>query len=325
MLMKQFYILSILLGAATGCGDDGGAGNDGCTGHLCGSDVAITDPEGGNVIFEYIYVDSELQAAFGLPSGVNTITRVIAYFLDGQTPESNPLPMPGQCNNLATTRGWPLHVGTPRTELDVGTLSITGKNTAGADVTIPLMKMPAGSDAIGRPHTTFYQNITPDAAANLKFNSSYSVVMGGAGSVPATTLTDSLFLPENYTLGAPLEENNGPMVPGTDFVASWNPAVSSNLPAGDEVLGLTWLLDSNGSPTHLCPTAHSAGTFTIPGATIAEYKAVAMARGTNPNKVILSRQAVTHKLSRLPNGDNANKRRIDMLAIACWVQLMDVQ
>jgi hypothetical protein len=32
-----------------------------------------------------------------------------------------------------------------------------------------------------------------------------------------------------------------------------------------------------------------------------------------------------HKLARLPNGDANNKRRIDMLSMFCWVQLVDVQ
>ena len=64
--------------------------------------------------------------------------------------------------------------------------------------------------------------------------------------------------------------------------------------------------------------------FTIPGASISEYKAVATARGTDPTHALLLRQAVVHILDRLPNGDAKNKRRVDMLAIVCWVQVVGV-
>jgi hypothetical protein len=307
---------------ATACGDDSGGGSDACTGHLCNQEAQLTDPEGGNIIFEYIYFDSELQAGLGLPG--DTATRVMAYFMDAQTPESNPLPMPGKCNDLVANKGWPLWVGTPHTDLDVGTVTFTGKNTAGAASTIPLTKMMSTSDNIGRPHDLFYQNITPNAADLLKADSSYSVTFSGAGTVPATTFTDAVFLPGTYGLGTPAREDNGPLVAGQDFVVTWTPGTSANKPAGDEILGLVLLIDSNGSPTHMCVTDHASGTFTIPGATITEYRQDATARGANPNKVILSRQAVDHRLYRLPNGEAGNLRRIDMLGVNCWVQLMDV-
>jgi hypothetical protein len=41
--------------------------------------------------------------------------------------------------------------------------------------------------------------------------------------------------------------------------------------------------------------------------------------------MLLLRSSIVHKLSRLPNGDPNNKRRIDMLSVMCWAQLMDVQ
>src|SRR5689334_3459118 len=91
----------LVLGAAA-CGDDGDAV---CTGHLCGEPAAITDPEGGNILFEYIYVDTELAAAFKLPTGVTTINRVMAYFMNSQTPEANPLPTPGKCFNFDANKG----------------------------------------------------------------------------------------------------------------------------------------------------------------------------------------------------------------------------
>ena len=328
MSTTRSLLSSLLLASlVAACGDDGGSATpdaappvDACPGGDCG--VALEDPEGGNIIFEYIYVDSELQAGLGLPGP--TATRAMAYFMSAQTPEANPLPMGGKCNSLDTTKGWPMHVGTPHTDIDVGTLAINGVNTAGTASTIPMTKLLAMRDNLGRPHDLFYQNITPTASDLLKPDTSYDVVMGGTGAFPATTLTDALFLPADNTIGTPAREDNGPLMPTADFTVTWNPATSANLPAGDEVLGLVWLIDSNGSPTHLCPTLHSAGTFTIPAATIADYKAVATARGANPNKVILSRQAVDHRIVRLPNAGPTNLRRIDMLGITCWIQLMDV-
>jgi hypothetical protein len=254
----------------------------------------------------------------------------MAYFMDSQTPQANPLPAAGQCNNLVTTKGWPETVGSPHTDLDVGTLTISGKNTAGADVTIPVPKGTMPTDQIGRAHDIYYQSVVPDAPMNLKPNSSYSVKFTGSGTVPATTLPDALFLAENFTVKNPDLESNGPLIAGTDFPVEWNPATSTNQPpagqlVGGGVLGITWLVDTNGAPTHLCPVAHSDGHFTIPGQAITEYKAAAVARGTDPAHVILLRNAVVHQLVKLPNGEANNPRRVDMLTLLCWAQLMDVQ
>lgn len=287
----------------------------------------MTDPEGGNIIFEYIYVDSELQAAFGLPSGVNTISRTMAYFMDAQTPNANPLPTPGKCNNLQTTMGWPLWVGTPHTDLDVGTVDIIGKNAAGTETTINLPNKGAGTDSIGRPHDIYYQELNPGADTYLQPDSAYDVKLGGAGNIPATTLTGNqgLFLPKHFDISAPAAEDNGPFIPGQDFTVHWTSTTNENLPAGQEVLGVAWLLDSNGSPVLMCPTSAETGQMTITGADITAYKEVAVARGTNPNKTILSRQNIVHQIARLPNNESNNLRRVDMLGIFCWVQLMDVQ
>jgi hypothetical protein len=326
MLSRHTSSIILFALASAACGNSDVPLTDGgnCVGHDCG-DIALTDPEGGNVIFEYIYFDTELQAAFGLPAGVTTVNRVMAYFMNDQTPQANPLPTPGQCNNLVTTKGWPEYVGTPHTDLDVGTLTITGKNTAGADVTISVDKQPTGNDAIGRPHSVFYQVIKPNAADWLKFDSPYAVKFGGSAAVPATTFEGGLFLAAKYDVSSPSLEDNGPLIANTDFTVHWTPSTSANLPAGDDVNGLTWLVDVTGAPTHVCPAAMSAGQMTIPGKTIAEYQAIAKARGLPFNKMILLRNGVVHQLRRLPNNSATNKRRIDMLTLVCWAQLMDVQ
>lgn len=167
--------------------------------------------------------------------------------------------------------------------------------------------------------------MSPDAAGLFRPNSAYAVQLGGAGQVPLTLFVDVLFLPADFTVTAPALEDNGPLEPGVPFDVRWNPQPSPNLPPNEDVLGVVWLEDSRGSPTHLCPVLHSSGRFTIPGAAIAESKAIAQARGTDPSKLILRTSALTHRLVRLPNGDPENVRRVDMVAGVGRAQLMDVQ
>jgi hypothetical protein len=93
------------------------------------------------------------------------------------------------------------------------------------------------------------------------------------------------------------------------------------------ILGVTWLLDETGSPTHMCVAAVGDGKFTIPGATIKEYKDAAAARGRRTDQVVLLRNAIAHQVVRLPltTGAATNRRRIDMISLECWVQVMNVQ
>jgi hypothetical protein len=323
MLSRHIGMMFLSAAALTACGNSDVTTTDGgnCVGHDCG-DAALTDPEGGNIIFEYIYFDTELQAALPAPATVN---RVMAYFMNEQTPEANPLPMPGQCNNLVATKGWPWAVGTPHTDLDVGTLTMTGKNTAGTDVTIEVAKQPKGTDAIGRAHDVFYQQINPNAADWLKFDSPYAVKFSGSSTVPATTFDSGLYLAAKFDVANPGLEDNGPMKAGTDFPVHWVPSTTAGLPTGDEVNVITWLVDMTGAPTHMCPVPMSQGNFTVPGSAIAEYQAIAKARGLPSNKMIMLRNGVIHQLRRLPNNSTTNKRRVDMLTLVCWAQIMDVQ
>jgi hypothetical protein len=323
MRIQMHLASSLLIGltsvvAACG-GDDGGE----CVGHGC--EPGLSDPEGGNVIFEYIYFDTELQAAFSLPAGVTTATRIMGYYMSAHDPNANPLPMPGICNNLEATKGWPLYVAPTHTDLDIGTMTITGTKGDGTASTIDVPKLAAGTDQIGRPHNIFYQTVIPDAAKQQKLDSSYSVAFSGGSGAPAANMKDAIFLSSDFTVKNPGIEDNGPLVPGTDFKVEWNPTTSANLPEGDSVLGVTWLVDATGKPTHMCPVAHSAGTFTIPGSAITEFKMIAQARGVPTTKMILLRNAIVHKIQRLPTTDTANARRIDMLSVNCWAQLMNVQ
>jgi hypothetical protein len=346
MLAKVIVSSFLCTAVMTACGDSGakpsdGGNTDACVGHACPATDAsvtgplITDPEGGNIIFEHITFDTELQAAFQLPTGVTTATRVMAYFMSAQTPESNPLPTPGVCTNLAATKGWPLNVGTPHTDLDVGTLTISGKNAAGTAVSFDVPKAPATLhvDQIGRPHDIFYQVVTPDAPTLLKPDSFYDVKFGGSATVPATTFPQAIYLAADYpSVQNPDMENNGPLTTTADFPVAWTAGNSANQPPATQlvagaVLGVTWLLDVTGSPTHMCVVPATANAFTIPKATIAEYKAAAVARGQTPTKLIMLRNAIAHQLVTLPltTGAATNKRRIDMISLECWAQLMNVQ
>jgi hypothetical protein len=337
---------SILLTAAalTACGDDGNNNNpdaavvdgtpgvDACVGHTCGGTGAlVTDPEGGNLILERMSLDAELQMAFGLPTGVTTQTRVIAYFMSAQSPNFNPLPMAGMCNNLVTTKGWPAYVGSPHTDVDVGTLTLKGKNAAGADVTINVPKQAKGTDQIGRPHDVFYQFLQPKVDDLLKQDSFYSVSFGGVtGGMPPTTFDNAVYLAADYPdVSAPTLEGNGPVMMGQDFTVKWTAGNSVNKPSaslvGGDVLGGIWLLDDKGAPTHVCVVPSSAGTFTVPAATLAEWKTAVMARGEPTNKMIILRNGISHQVVRLPTTDANNKRRIDMVSLECWAQVMDVQ
>jgi hypothetical protein len=337
MLTKVF--VSTFLGAAvlTACGNDPNTTTtDGppCVGHGCpmGDGAQITDPEGGQIIFEHMTFDTDLQGIFPL-AGATTATRVMAYFMSAQTPESNPLPMAGVCNNLETTKGWPLHVGSVHTDLDVGTLTMIGKNAAGAAVSFDVPKGTAPMDQIGRPHDIFYQLFQPKAGDLITPDSFYDVKFGGSATVPATTFAKAIYLAGEYpSVSNPSLEDNGPLKAGVDFPVAWTVGNSANKPPDSElfantILGVTWLLDTTGSPTHMCIVPASAQSFTIPGATIAEYKVVAAARGLPTTKLVMLRNAIAHRLVRLPLTANAatNKRRIDMITLECWAQLMDVQ
>lgn len=335
MISKPIVSICLFSAAVTmaACSGDDGGGADACVGHACTQGgAAVTDPEGGNIIFEHITFDTQLQAAFKLPPGVTTATRVMAYFMSAQTPDSNPLPMPGICNNLEVTKGWPLHIGTPHTDVDVGTLTFVGKNTAGMDVSFDVPKQPMGRDQIDRPHDIFYQLVQPDASALLKPDSYYDVKFGGSATVPPITFKDAIYLSAAY--GEPLEspalEDDGPLVAGTDFPVKWSAGNSANKPPADrlvaaDILGVTWILDVTGSPTHMCVVPASTGAFTIPGAAITEYVAAAKARGRDPTHAILLRNAIAHQVVKLPlTAAPTSKRRIDMISLKCYAQFMNV-
>jgi hypothetical protein len=183
------------------------------------------------------------------------------------------------------------------------------------------------SDVMGRPHDIFYQSILLDAPQHQKPNSVYTVELGGTAELAPTVLEGAIVLPNRFTVND--LEDDGPLIAGEDFVVEWTPAATTGFPSDDpgvvggDVLGVTWLADTTSSvPTHMCVALHSSGTFTIPGETIEEYRAIATARGTNPDQVIMLRNALVHRMEPLQL--DSNPRRIDMLGLVTYAQLMTV-
>ena len=144
--------------------------------------------------------DGELQAQLGLPAGVPSDARAIAFCLDDQSPQMVPVPQGGFCNHLVATGGWPELLGSPRTELDLGRLSIRGASSAGTVLTILPAEHPAGTDALGRAQDRFYQAIDPGAPDYLEPDSSYTVAVDGAGTLPAASFPTGIFLPPAITV-----------------------------------------------------------------------------------------------------------------------------
>jgi hypothetical protein len=316
-------VLIGLLAAAGACGDDGGTTDAGCVGHGCnGGSVNINDNDGGNVLFEKVYLDTELQGALGLPT--DTFNRAMAYFVSDMTNDHPKTPVIGSCVDIYADMAWPVF-SAGAVHPDVGALTFTGKNEAGTDVTVTPVKKTAARDTINRMHDVFYEIITPDATTIVQDNSHYDMHFSGGADIPATDFTgkNGVYMPPDFMIGSPAREDNGPIGPG-DYTVTWsNPTPPET---GETLLHVSWFLAvPTAEPLYLC-VSDTDGTFTFPAATIAAYKARATANGTAANKVILSRMTVAHHFTQLPVADFAtNKRRVDVLGINCWVQLMDIQ
>jgi hypothetical protein len=315
--MKRVLVLTVL----AGCGDNHAAppvpdapppdGHQPCP--------EQSDREGGQVMFEDLRLDTDLQAIFGLPP---ESLRVIAFFRTDQVPQSSPFPSPGVCTNLEATHAWPLDFGSMHTDVDVGKLLVTRES----ELEIP--KLGPRTDVLGRPHEVFYQLVGGDAS-QLAFDATYSIAFDGAAAVAGGSFSNALYLPPKFDVVAPAVEDNGPLSASTPFTVRWSPAQATHLPpantlVGGGILQMTWLADTAGVPTHLCFTAHSDGMFTIPASSLAEYKAVAAGRGQPTSKAVLVQQAMAWRLAQLPSTTECNRRRLDWVGMTTSAQLIDV-
>ena len=277
-------------------------------------------PDGGDLFVEYLTVDSDLQTMYG----ASTLARVIAVFVDDQTPQRSTLPTPGQCENLVAQMGWPTYSGTPRTQLDVGDLTIQGPTSSGTIATTSILELTNSTDVLGRVQDVYYQLVRPDAAALLEADAPYDVTLSGTATIPGTTLDQPVYVPAMFQVSSPDLEDNGPLVAGTDYAVHWTPTASAGVPPNDLVLGLVWLLDTSGAPLFLCLADRSSGSFTIPGQVIADYKQLAQSRGLPSDQVILRRDAAARGVTWLPNGEPTNCRSLDLLGATSFEQLMNV-
>ena len=291
--------------------------------HTMTIDATMVQPppqiDGGQVLVEYVTLDSDLQAAFGLPGGATTVARAIAFFLDAQTPSQVPFPPAGACTNLAVTHGWPL-IGSPRTELDLGMVALRGPNAAGTIATTLLPKLPAGTDALGRAQDVYYQLVQPNASDVLSPGASYTVNVFGSAMFPDTTFDSGIVLPAQFSVYSPALDDNGPLVAGTNTTVYWMPQTPTQV----NPTGLIWLEDVNGVPTHVCEVDYNAGLYTISGSMLTEYQQIAQARGLATNKLILRRDALVPNIVLLPNGEPNNPRALQLLAITSFEQLVDL-
>jgi hypothetical protein len=212
-------------------------------------------------------------------------------------------------------------------------MSISGKNTAGNPVTWDVPQMRNGTDDLGRAQDIWYQTVVPNAGDFLAPDSSYTVsITGNGGSVPATTFdvaapSDNkagLYFAGGITVSAPDLNDNGPLVGGTDYTVHWTPPVNTNMPANDFPMVTIWLIASNGVAVEMCPVPADQGQFTIPGATINDFKTVSTAIGADPTHALLLRNSLVGQVARLPDSAAGTPRRIDMSTVNCWAQLVGV-
>lgn len=315
--------------------DDGDAPDAGDDGEVdAGADtVGFDTPEGGTIIHEYIRVGDTLAPALGLPKGETTLYRGIAHFLNGMSPELMTLEPAGQCTNVIDDEQyWLANLGADREYIDVGEVQITSTNDDGETVTITIPRAEAGApttyplDNIGRDHGDgpFYQRLTPGAGDLLSSGTVGDLTLTGSDEFPATTYEDAVYMPALFELENPGLNDPFEMVAGQDFTVGWEEVAQPNAPANAFLVELVALIDpGSGRLVYVCPSAAASanGQFTIPGDAITGYRATVQAQGNNPDQVILLRNTFNHGLVRLNNGEDDNKRRIDVLAVTCYIQL----
>lgn len=324
-------------GSDDGSDDDDGdtpdAGDDGGDVDAGDDTVGFETPEGGTIIHEYIRVGDSLAPALGLPKGETTLYRGIAHFLNGMTPELLDLEPAGTCTNVIENENyWLANLGADREYIDVGEVQITSTNDEGETVTITIPQADAKNtstyplDNIGRDHSdgVFYQLIQPGAGQYLSSGTVGDLTLTGSADFPATTYEDSVYMPAFFELENPGLNDDFEMVAGEDFTVGWEEVAQPNAPANAFLVELVALINpADGRLVYVCPNAAAStnGEFTIPGDAITGYRATVTALGNDPNAVILLRNTFNHGLVRLNNGEDDNKRRIDVLAVTCYIQL----
>lgn len=308
----------------TACGDDddneGADAGEECGGvhNPCEEEIAVTSPEGGMVIFEYIGFSTALQAAFP-PKIVRNISHFTSsggddhvFLTPGSGDGTNGL---DECNNVsADDITWPANDVNVQTHVNVGTLTISGgpedlvlePTLTGTDTEM--------TDMISRLHSgAWYQTISPDFADYIVEDGNHTVAMSGSDDYPATTYEDILYMPSAMVMTNPTGDVtvDRPAAGFTeDFTVTWDSGTSANQPEGNEVLSLVMLVDGTGTNiVEFCVTIND-GEFVIPAAVLEEFAAEQPAGG------VLLVGNVSHNLGRFDDG-TVSDRRIDFLGMWC--------
>ena len=316
---------SLTLTACGGDDDDDGMGEPCGVHNPCdaGDDlppIAVTSPEGGMVIFEYIGFSAGIQAGLGFPA---KIVRNISHFTSAGG-DDHVFLTPGsgdgtngldECNNVsADDITWPANDVSVQTHVNVGTLTISGgtedlviePNLSGTDAEM--------TDMISRLHSgAWYQTINPEFQDYLVEDGYHTVAMSGSDDYPATTYEDILYMPNAMTMTSHTTDFSIDRPAGgftEPLTVTWDSGANANQPEGNEILSLVMLVDGTGTNiVEFCVTIND-GEFVIPAEVLEEFHAEQPAGGA------LLVGNVSHNLGRFDDGE-VNDRRIDFLGMWC--------
>jgi hypothetical protein len=342
---------ALVLGlSAYACGDDdddGGTpdagGGDGVIDAAQGGPDAsgianptVEDNDGGWILFEYIHYSDGFADFRKLPQGM-TVNRNMAHFYSSKNPQRDEFPAPplNECRNLYETNGWPLGREAERqdaTYVDVGDLTITGKNEADEDVTIDIPKGdPKVPDDWSQPQDIYYQSFNVPAGSVIKPDSEFTINMSGSADYPETTYENLAYMPAELELTDPVLNDDTFQLSTENATTriTWNYTPAPNQPDSVPVLLTAVVLgDTNGRPVMFCVTTADQGYYDFKGEDIAAFRSAVGAEDGVPAPGYMLRNSIAHTIAWFNNGDGdlpydpANKRRIDAINVDCYVQLI---
>jgi hypothetical protein len=289
--------------------------------------IGIDAPEGGAIFVEHVTLGDTLQAAIGLPEP--NFVRTVATAINGMTPEAMGIPTFNTCTNqwANTPTDWPMGIGTSVTYLDVGDMTVSGKNYANDATEWDLPLNTSGTDLFGRPIDEVREYLDSGVSEYIKPGTFFTIEMSGSSEVEPTTWTDAAFVPNSFSVINPGLNDDVTFTAGTDATVEWEeqdlPASMPPNSAMAEVVALA--SPATGSLVIMCPFVNDPdGAATISGEMIQAYRDTVTAQGGDPDVAILVRNYNNHHIMELPNGDPDNVRRVDVIGIYCFVQLVNI-
>lgn len=318
--LRAGFALLMALGA---CGDDDGPGNpdspvvnaDGRIDTMPGADASPDAPvvtffsdEGGEVRFEYVR----------LASG-NANARVIAFFKGDDDVDFHDYPNLAGCTLVTDDTRWPTTDPMNADYIDVGTLTITNGTQT---ITVP--KATIDSDPLQRTHGAgnwYYDPVmdVDDASDFITEKTAYDVVLGGAGTFPATTFEDAIYIPADFNLVNP------------------DDTVSPVQLEADTALDVNWQMVDSMQPSWSTPAWVIVGFVTpADGAVVVCVETmndgnvnissdfVNMVRTAAPTGGTMIRQVLHHNVRELEGPGVQGMRRIDMIGVWCYAYPFEV-